>query len=316
MMLLAAIPAAAGNENVNNEEKQSSSSTHVYLRSRLHFQTVGSQGVVESDFLRIVAEGTIGDNFTYLFRQRLNKAPKDGQFLDATDYLYLTWKKNDWEIGAGKHYIACGDYEYIASTYETYIWPTFYDGLVGMYTYLADVSRNIGTERLTFQVSNSLYAPATTDLAGVSFDVDGRVGIWEHNWSVNGFEREKGKWNAFQCFGNIFHVNHADIYLDLTHRFDFANPTFFKDFSACVKFKYTPAEWINVIGKVSWDYKEAGIEDPMLPDGTDHWLAGGGFEFFPIKTYRNLRLHCIAWGDRGVLHTLTGFAWQLDILKK
>lgn len=312
-ILLAFIPAAAAEQN-DGAEEQKTSSNHVFLRSRVHFQTQGPDAVVQSDFLRITAEGTFANNFTYLVRQRLNKAPKDGHFLDATDYLYLTWKKNDWEIGAGKHYIACGDYEYIYSTYDLYIWPTFYDGLLGMYTYLADVSRYVGTEKLMFQVSNSLYAPATTDLAGISFDVDGRVGIWEHNWSVNAFEREKGKWNAFQCFGNIFHVGKAAIYVDLTHRFDFANPTFFKDFSACVKFKYSPAEWINIIGKVDWDYKEAGIEDPMLPDGTDHWLMGGGFEFYPIKNYRKLRLHCIGWNDRGVFNSLTGFSWQLDIL--
>lgn len=313
-LILSIIPAAGAETGATEDQK--SSSTNVYLRSRLNFQTVGSEGVVASDFLRLVVEGTFAKDFSYIFRQRLNKAPKDGQFLDATDYLYINWRKNNWEIGGGKHYIACGDYEYISSTYDIYIMPTFYDGLVGMYTYLADVSRYVGTEKLTFQVSNSLYAPATTDLAGISFDVDGRVGFWEHNWSVNGFEREKGKWNAFQCLGNIFHVNHADIYLDLTHRFDFAKPTFFKDFSACVKFRYTPVEWVNVIGKVSWDYKEAGIEDPMLPDGTDHWLAGGGFEFFPVKTYRNLRLHCVAWNDSGVFHSLTGFSWQLDILKR
>lgn len=314
-ILMAVIPAAAESGN-EGEDVQKSSSTHVFLRSRLNFQTVGPQGVVESDFLRIVAQGTFAGDFSYIFRQRLNKAPKDGHFLDATDYLYLKWKKNNWEIGAGKHYIACGDYEYISSTYDIYISPMFYDGLAGMYTYLADVSGYWGTEKLTFQVSNSLYAPATTDLAGISFDVDGRAGLWEHNWSVNAFEREKGKWNAFQCFGNIFHIGNADVYVDLTHRFDFAKPTFFKDFSACVKFRYTPAEWVNVIGKVSWDYKEPGIEDPMLPDGTDHWLAGGGFEFFPVKTYRNLRLHCIAWNDSGVFHSLTGFSWQLDILKR
>ena len=314
-MLMASLPAAAQSDAEGTED-QKSASTQVYLRSKLNFQTTGTKGVAQCDFLRFVVQGTFADDFSYIFRQRLNKAPKDGHFMDATDYLYLSWKKNNWEIGGGKHYIACGDYEYISSTYDIYIMPTFYDGLVGMYTYLADVSRYIGTEKLTLQVSNSLYAPATTDLAGFSFDVDGRVGAWEHNWSVNAFEREKGKWNAFQCFGNIFHLGNADVYLDFTHRFDFAKPTFLKDFSACFKFKYSPAEWVNVIGKVSWDYKEAGIEDPMLPDGTDHWLAGGGFEFFPVKTYRNLRLHCIAWGDRGVFYSQTGFSWQLDILKK
>ena len=313
--LLAFIPAVAENA-ADDAQEHKSSSTHVFLRSRLNLQTAGSDACVESDFFRIAVEGTFADNFSYIIRQRLNKAPKDGHFLDATDYLYLKWSKNDWDISAGKYYVACGDYEYIESTYNTYIWPTFYDGLLGMYTYLADVSRHIGTEKLTLQVSNSIYTSGVSDLLGFSFDVDGRVGVWEHNWSVNAFEREKGKWNAFQCFGNIFHTGPVDIYADLTHRFDFAAPTFFKDFSACVKFKYTPAEWINIMGKVSWDYKDFGIEDPMLPDGTDHWLVGGGFEFFPIKTYRNLRLHCVGWGDSGVFHSLTGFSWQLDIFKR
>lgn len=312
-MLMLCLPAIAADSSDDSEEQKSS--THVFLRSRLNFATDGEGARVQSDFLRFTVQGTFANDFSYIFRQRLNRAPKDGQFLDATDYLYLTWKKNNWEIGAGKHYIACGDYEYISSTYDLYIWPRFYNGLAGMYTYLADVSRYIGTEKLTFQVSNSLYAPSITDLAGISFDVDGRVGIWEHNWSVNAFEREKGKWNGFQCLGNIFHIGKADLYVDLTHRFDMAHPTFFKDFSACIKLRYTPAEWVNILAKVDWDYKDFGIEDPMLPDGTDRWIAGGGFEFFPIKTYRNLRLHCIGWVEDGIFKSLTGFSWQLDIYK-
>lgn len=313
ILAFCSLPASAS-DDASGEQKDFS--THVYLKSKLSFTTNGPDAFVKANFLRLSVEGTFAKDFSYVIRQRLNKAPQNGDFLDATDYLYLNWKKNNWEIGAGKHYIACGDYEYQESSYDTYMLPIFYYNLVGMYTYLADVAYNVGNEKLIFQLSNSLYAPSITDLAGISLAVNGREGIWEHYWSVNGFEREKHKWNGFQCFGNILHFNRLDLYLDLTHRFDMASPTFFKDFSSCIKFRYKPAEWVNILGKVSWDYKENGIEDPILPDGTNHWLVGGGCEFFPIKTYRNLRLHCFGWGDSGVFNSVTGFSWQLDIIGK
>lgn len=44
--------------------------------------------------------------------------------------------------------------------------------------------------------------------------------------------------------------------------------------------------------------------------------AGAGFEFYPVKTYRNLRLHAVYWNRNGNMNcVLAGLDWKLDIYK-
>ena len=38
-------------------------------------------------YLNVILSGTIGDKFSYAYRQRLNKAHADQSFFDATDWL-------------------------------------------------------------------------------------------------------------------------------------------------------------------------------------------------------------------------------------
>ena len=288
---------------------------HLNLRGRLGLVTEDSDYHFKCDFLRVQVTGTFAENFSFRFRQRFNKAITDGNFLSATDYLYITWRKNDWEILGGKTYVACGGFEYQATSYDIYIRPGFFEGLGGMYNYALQGGRHFGNETLWLQVSNSLYSTRMSNLLGYSIFLKGQQGPWEHAWSVNFFERAKGEYNFYVCLGNRFHIGElAFIDLGLVHRLDMARPTAFKDFSAVTKFKITATHWMKVFGKAIWDYKEIGIADPMLPDGTNSWQAGAGFEFFPIRGSETLRLHLVYYNRDGRLNcVLAGLGLNLDL---
>ncbi len=284
----------------------------IQLRGRLSLASENSKFGVKCDFLRVTLKSQLTKDLSLLFRQRLNKAITNGDFMSATDYLYLAWIKNGWELSGGKHWIACGGFEYQATSYDIYIPPIFYDGLGGMYNYVVNAARYFGKDRLCLQVSNSLYSTTFSNLLGYSLLWSGRRGVWEYHWSVNFFERAKGDYNQYFCLGNRFHTGPVVWDLGLAHRMDLAQPTFFKDFSAVAKLKYTPFPWMAVFGKATWDYKEC-IADPMLPDDTNIWQAGGGFEFFPFKSYRLLRLHCVYFNRNGSTHFfLAGLSCQVD----
>lgn len=288
---------------------------NVLLKGRLSLDVKDKDAAVKCDYLRLDITGTFAGDFKYRFRQRFNKAITDGNFLSATDYLNVGWEKNGWGICAGKNYVACGGFEYLASSYDIYIRPVFYNGLGGMYNFVIDGSKQFRREKLTLQFGNSLYSLQPSNLLGYSILLTGRQGVWEHKYSMNLFERQKGLYNYYVCLGNRFHFGGGATFdLGLVHRLDIGSPTFFKDFSMVSKFKVPVLWWMNVFGKVTWDFKQEGIQDPMLPDGTDIWQAGGGFEFFPAKTFKGLRLHCLYYNSGGSLNcVLAGMSLSLDI---
>lgn len=289
----------------------------VQLKGRLSLSTENDVFGVKCDFLRIMVKGNLGSELSYLFRQRLNKAISNSDFLSATDYLYLCWIRNGWELSGGKHYIECGGMEFNATSYDLYIRPVFFNGLGGMYNYVVNAARHFNDgERLCLQISNSLYSTSFSNLLGYSVNLSGRQGIWQHNLSVNFFERSKGAFNQYVCLGNRFFTGAVNWDLGLVHRMDIGSPSLFKDFSAVAKFKWHPYDWMDVFGKVTWDYKE-DVQDPMLPDWTNTVQAGAGCEFYPFKDYPFIRLHCVYFNRGGDVNCiLAGMSCALDIFKR
>lgn len=305
-------------QEARREEKIS-----VLLQGRLGLDVADTDYKFKCDYLRLDIKGTFAGGFSYRIRQRLNKAITDKDFLSATDYLWVGWHRNGWGVNAGKNYIACGGFEYLAPSYDIYIRPIFFNGLGGMYNYVLSGSKEFCGEKVTLQFGNSLYSTGPSKLLGYSAMLTGQQGVWEHAYSVNLFERPTaesgteptGLYNFYVCLGNRFHIGSSTIDLGLTHRFDIQRPTFFKNFSFCTKFKVPVTEWMNVFGKATWDYKLAGIEDPMLPDGTNIWQAGGGFEFYPAKQFKGVRLHCLYYNRNGSLNcAMLGLSLSLDIV--
>lgn len=325
MILLTAlllVPMPVFGEEVEDEGR-TENYISIILKGRVGLDLQNTDYKFKCDYLRLDISGTFAKDFNYRFRQRFNKPITDSNFLSATDYLYVGWQKNGWGLSAGKNYVACGGFDYLASSYDIFIRPIFFNGLGGMYNYVINASRTFHGEKLTIQFGNSLYSKQASKLFGYSVHLMGQQGIWEHTYSVNLFERptadsgteSTGLYNFYVCLGNRFHINDSIIDLGLVHRFDINQPTFFKDFSVVTKFKVPVLWWMDVFGKATWDYKEAGIQDPMLEDGTNIWQAGCGFEFFPIKQYKGFRLHCVYYNQNGSINcAMVGMSMSLDIV--
>lgn len=288
----------------------------VQVKGRLGLVCENSDYSLNCDYLRLSVKGNFNENLSFVFRQRLNKAITADNPLAATDYLNITWRKGDWELSGGKNYILCGGFDYLSSSCDIHIRPIFFEGCAGMYNFVVHGARYFGNEKLALQFGSSLYSGKPSDLLGGSLFLRGRQGVWEHAYSVNVFEREKGLGNLYFCFGNRLHFGDSHFDIGLTHRMDLSAPTAFKDYSAVSKFRIAARPWMHILGKATWDFKEAGIADPMLPDGTSTWQAGGGFEFFPFANFPNLRLHCICFSRNGeTTFFFAGMTLALDILK-
>lgn len=286
----------------------------VILRTRIVGEVENQDWSIKCNYLRLTVKGEFLDDFSYIVRQRFNKPITDGDFLSATDYLWLSWKKYGWEVGAGKKNIACGSWEYNTLACDEYFRPEFFKNLGGMYNYVLNTAYYACGERFLFQFGNSIYSQHISNLLGFSFQVNGHHGVWHHTYSVNFFERQKGVYNQFLCLGNKFIIGPVTFHVDFDHRIDLKKPSFMKDFSLAGKVKGHVIDWMDMFVKATYDKNES-VDDPLLPCGTDVWKAGGGFEFYPSQKYHGIRLICVYYNVNGQLNVAqAGFVWTLDFV--
>ena len=81
------------------------------------------------------------------------------------------------------------------------------------------------------------------------------------------------------------------------------DPSFFLDFTVVGKFMYDICDHVSVFAKASHDHNKINSSsDPSVMPGTSMTRAGGGFEFFPLKQNKDLRIHavfCKTFGSNG-----------------
>ena len=267
---------------------------HGDLKARMGLSVAGDSYGLTADYFRLALRADLGEGFGCTVRQRLNALPSVADFLSATDYLNLHWTGDNWQFLVGKTYLACGGFDYSSIAYDLYAMPEFYNNLGGMFNYAVQATRFFGEEALCIQGGNSIYSTGFSNLLGCGVLLSGRQGPWEHTWSVNVYEMEKGHGNFFVCLGNRFHIlENCTLDLGLDHRMDMQAPSFMKDFAVITRLKCGVTSQLDLLAKAIWDYKEEGIVDPLLPDGTNIWQAGGGVEYYPMKESRAVRLHCM-----------------------
>lgn len=266
------------------------------------------------EYANLLIGGELDEHFTFFFRQRLNKSVQQPDFFSATDHMWIRYRNNGWEFMAGKMVIEYGGFEYDASPIDVYFAGEYWDNFAGAFNFAVTASRYIGSERLSLQVARSPYSIETlSGLYAYSMSLNGQVGKFEHLYSVNFFQVEKGRFMAHQAFGNAFHLDPFDIEFDLIHKFDMRNPTFFKDFSVVAKASFSASPCVDIFAKGTYDFNSV-VADPQVLPGTELLKLGGGVELFPWKDHRNFRIHCLYYhGIESVV--MVGLTCKLDILK-
>ena len=66
-----------------------------YQREYVDGRSIHSNSGFKGKYLNVIISGTIAKQFSYSYRQRLNKAHSDQSFFDATDWLYLTYRPDE-----------------------------------------------------------------------------------------------------------------------------------------------------------------------------------------------------------------------------
>ena len=282
-------------------------------------------------YLNLRMDGSPVEGLSYSYRQRLNKTIINSSLFDATDWLTLTYKYKNWSVSAGKQVVAIGGYEYDRSPIDLYFCSEYWNniacyqiGVSGAYT------TTDGKDQILFQFCESPFRKnAANTLNEEMFAYNlmwyGNHGFFSSMYSVNLMEYLPGKYINYIVLGNKFTFGRFALELDIMNRAMSGSDFLLNDYSVMGELSWSPIDRLNVFVRATYDRNKTVTGDFCVLPGTDLIRAGAGVEFYPLKNYKNLRLHlncCYTDGDSPAGTVLrpeqtivdAGFTWYMNML--
>ena len=233
-----------------------------------------------------------------------------------TNWLTLTYETDNFFITAGKEDIKVGSFEYDAYDLDCYwemnslfwnnISPWQWGASAGWYP--------AENQTILFQFTNSPFSDMETfNLFAYALAWRGGWDCYESYWSTNLWQYEAGKFVKALNLGNRFYAGDFMFDLDYTTRCTDVKKAFSSDFSLI----FTPSyewEWGRAFCKIGW---ERVAEDYFGHEFIgDNLFYGAGLEIFPIKTYKDVRVHAI-WASNSHVtagHYINiGLTWKFSL---
>lgn len=316
-----------------------SAQTTLRLEARLDYMQEYQDGDKINDasgfkgkYLNIRLDGNISGSISYSYRQRLNKPNKEATFFDATDWITLTYKARNWAVSGGKQVVCIGGYEYDRAPIDVYFASEYWHHIacyqVGASgSYISDT----GNDRLTFQFCESPFRkgslnPGNKEMFAYNLMWTGTHDWFESLYSVNMIEYMPGRFINYISLGNRFMFGKFKVELDIMNRAASFRDFFGRDMSLVGDISWHPVDRLKIFAHLSHDFNTT--DDPAdlcVAPGTRITRLGGGLEYFPFKTYKDIRLHingCYTFGtatENGALrHNQTiidcGVTWFMNLL--
>ena len=301
-----------------------------YLDGKSHDANTGFKG----RYLNFSLSGDISKNFSYAYRQRLNKAHADQSFFDATDWIYLSYKTGQWDLSAGKQVVGIGGHEYDRAPIDLYFCSEYWNN-IPCYQLGVSVGYQIGQkDKLLAQICESPFRKNKTmneaNKASYAYNI-----MWygSHEWfntiySFNMIEYAPGKYISYIALGNKFDMGNVALELDVMNRATDEHAFWGKNFSIMGELCWKAHKQLNIQGKVTYDVnKTNSAGDLCVMPGTEITRAGGAVEFFPLKKgSKDVRIHAAAaytFGNNGnafgtaldkqMMYEL-GLTWRMKVL--
>ena len=282
-------------------------------------------------YLNLRMDGSPVEGLSYSYRQRLNKTIINSSFFDATDWLTLTYKYKNWSVSAGKQVVAIGGYEYDRSPIDLYFCSEYWNNIA---CYQIGVSgaykTSNGKDQLLFQFCESPFRKnAANTLNEEMFAYNlmwyGNHGFFSSMYSVNLMEYLPGKYINYIVLGNKFTFGRFALEFDIMNRAMSGSDFLLNDYSVMGELSWSPIDRLNVFVRATYDRNKTVAGDFCVLPGTDLIRAGAGVEFYPLKNYKNLRLHlncCYTDGDSPAGTVLrpeqtivdAGLTWYMNML--
>ena len=258
--------------------------------------------------LNIDINGQISPNFSYSFNHRIASSYYgEASGFDATNWLTLTYEVGDFAVTAGKDALLVGSFEYDAYDLDTYyeMNSPFYNDFDCWQWGVSGAWYPAEDQEVLLQIANSPYSYGDPELFSFAAGWRGAWDWYESYWTANlwmaggaGLVKGINLGNRF-CFGNF------TLDLDLMGRFNEA----YGGYDIILAPSYKFGEWGRIFAK-------GGLEPSGFSDDF-HVFFGGGFEYFPLKENKDIRLHAAYINnDYTIGHMFSlGLTWKMNLTK-
>ena len=252
-----------------------------------------SSSGIDGKYFNFEMKGSFLQDFSYRVRQRIDMYHGSSK----TDYMILSYHASkNFSLTAGKMPLAVGGWEYDLAPIDVYFasnfWNTFdcYDvgGQVGIHT-------SDGNHDIIFQVTNSTFTKEKFQgIYAYNLIWYGRMGAFSTSYSINMIGQSKGEYINYIALGNAFDFDKLDFYIDFMNRGFLNQKDFFLgDFTLIGEVKYAFTDKFTLMAKGGYDrnkHKTIPFDMTVRP-GVEYTFAGLGFEAYPYKGNKNVRLH-------------------------
>ena len=260
-------------------------------------------------FFNFEMKGSFLNDFSYRIRQRIDMTAGGSK----TDFMILSYHANkNWSLTAGRMPLAVGGWEYDLPPIDVYFASLFWNEFscydIGSQL---EFHTNDGNHDIIFQITNSTFnrydangfirRPGRYTYNLIWY---GRMGAFSTSYSINMMEQNKGEYINYIALGNMFDFGNLDFYVDFMNRGFFNQSDFFLgDFTIIGEVKYAFTEKFTAMIKGGYDrnkhsyYDYSGgwptpqPYDMAVTPGVEYTFAGLGFEAYPYKGNKNVRLH-------------------------
>ncbi len=275
------------------------------------------RGRFNGDGLYLNIDGYINSNFSYSLQQRIASSyyANNAGFL-GTNWLTLTYEVGDFAFTAGRDGLLVGSFEYDTDDLDTY-----YDMNSMFYNTLECWQWGVSAEwypaeahSVILQAANSPFISPDSNMFAYAVGWRMESGIYESYWTANLWEYSPGEYMKSLNLGNRFHFGNFTVDLEYMTRATGLDGLFSDDLTLIAALSY---EWNRgrAFAKFGRESSDADLPYELsYENGLEYMFYGAGVEFFPIKDYKDLRLHA-AWAANNIGENSLniGLKWRIDI---
>lgn len=303
-----------------------------YQQEYLQGEKIDPNSGFKGKYVNFALNGNITDNFTYAYRQRMIKPNKDASFFDCVDWATLTYNNRNWTISGGKQVVGIGGYEYDYAPIDIYFASEFWNN-IACYQFGVSTSYTLDNGKDTFLLQfcespfrKTAYNTEMKEMFAYNLMWTSTHGFFKSLYSVNMIEYLPGRFINYIVAGNQFSFRNVEIRLDVMNRSVCSDYSIGKDMSFIGEVFWSPLDRLTIFAKMSHDFNrtETTGDFCVLP-GTEITRIGGGLEYYPLKNYRNIRLHligCYTFGETVPSAVLrpeqtiieAGLTWKVNLL--
>ncbi len=272
------------------------------------------------DGLYLNVDGYISPNFSYSLQQRLASTYyEDNTGFNGTNWLTLTYEVGDFAFTAGKDGLLVGSFEYDTDDLDSY-----YDMNSMFYNMFDCWQWGVSAEwypteedAIIIQVAQSPFYSGEADMFAYALGLTMESDYDDSYYTLNMWEYEPGKFVKAVNLATRLYLGNFTIDVECMTRAASLKRLYRDDTTLILAPSYNFGEWGRAFAKFGMETVAEGLPYELAYEdspGSDYMFYGAGFEYFPLRENKDIRLHA-AWSGNNLGDNWlnVGLKWRFDL---